>query len=196
MYSNCRMQLKICATRASVPDYADPYLEAARQTARTAQGSLSSESFASIGLQPSVASTNLDFNRSGSADQNSRSGAARRQIQLRHKTRNQLHCIYVESYGYANDRTCSTNHDIVSGCLTLRGLDIAATKNRAPHPILQRFNANTDWVSVCSVDRQCSINNRAACAKSMISCLSGAGIAHRLPGLGAMIEPLILFHML
>jgi hypothetical protein len=66
----------------------------------------------------------------------------------------------------------------------------------ARHPILQRFNANTDWVSLCSADRQCPLNNWTACAKSMIICLSGAGIAHRLPGLGVMIELLILFHML
>ena len=64
------------------------------------------------------------------------------------------------------------------------------------HPILRHFNASTDWAYLCTIDSQCSLNSWAACAKWMIGCLSGAGIAHRLPGPGVTIEPLILLDML
>jgi hypothetical protein len=51
-----------------VPDRAAPGSDAARQIARTAQRSISLESLARIDFQPSVTSTNPDFNRSGFAD--------------------------------------------------------------------------------------------------------------------------------
>jgi hypothetical protein len=75
-------------------------------------------------------------------------------------------------------------------CLHRGGQEVRA------HPILRRSNSNTDWAYLCIIDRQCPLNNWTACAMLMIGCLSGAGIAHRLPETAVVIKTLILLHML
>jgi NAD(P)-dependent dehydrogenase (short-subunit alcohol dehydrogenase family) len=37
--------------------------------------------------------------------------------------------------------------------------------------ILQRFNVNTEWVSLCTVDRQCSLNNWTACVAALFDAI-------------------------
>src|SRR5260370_11331092 len=76
-----------------------------------------------------------------------------------------------------------------------RVANVAATKKCA-RPILRRSNANTDWAYLCTIDSQCWLNSWAACAMLIIGCLSGAGIAHRLPETAVVIKTLILLHML
>ena len=88
------------------------------------------------------------------------------------------------------------NHDLVLGAWRCVGCRHRDDQEVRAHPILRRFNASKDWAYLCTIDSQYSLNSWAACAKLMVSCRSGTVIAHRLPGLGVMIEPLILLDML
>lgn len=90
------MQPPACQRRISHRDSVgggldDPVSDAARLTARTAQGSIPLGLLASMVLRSFAASKNLESNRSGFTDRKSHPGAACRQIRSAQKTGNQLY---------------------------------------------------------------------------------------------------------